>query len=211
MSNFSRERQYKIRVKTLFNQIGKLLTGRKFVFHTVLWVLAGLWLLFSPYWRYKFFVQEGKPVVVLEQPPEETGGIRHSIGNLVYWSEGAESHEEGETYSLWGWAFTDVDRGVAQTAFYRFVVLTNQGKAYFYSMEVFDRPDVQEAFKELGFSDLTPSGFYAVISRNSLPVGEYKVGLYLKSLQDTSLNYFVETDKLLVRTPNHLLLETISK
>jgi hypothetical protein len=211
VSKIGRDNTDKNRGEPLQKTMKKKLAGRQIVFLISLWVIATLWLLFSPSWRYQFFVQEGKPLEVLEQLLKETGGIRHNIEDLKYWSENIEVHEEGEIYAIWGWAFIDADKNVSQLDFSRFIILNNQDTSFVFPTEVYPRPGVQEYFQELGLGDLTPSGFYSVISLHSLPVGEYQVGLLFKHHQDSLHNHYHLTNKLLLRTPNHLFLKPNSK
>jgi hypothetical protein len=179
----------------------------KVVLHIMLWIFAGLWLLLSPIWHYRFVVREGKPLEILEQQPEETGGIRQNIEDLKFWFDDGEVHEEGETYALWGWAFIDIEPHVTQYDFNRFVVLTDDENSYVFSTEVYPRPGVQDYFEELGLDDLTSSGFYAVISRNSLPVGKYNVGLLFKHRFDDTDYYYGQAYKFLLHSPNHIIME----
>jgi hypothetical protein len=172
----------------------------------LLWSIAGLYLLFSPSLYYRLFPREGKPLEIWAAPPKEKGQIRYSIGDCKFWSDNRVSFEEGETYALWGWAFINRGPETVQADFDRFVVLYDSANAYVFPMQVYRRPAIQDHFKDLGFSDLASAGFYSVISRNALDVGEYRIGLLFKHRQNGT-NYYVETDKILVRSPNHLVLE----
>ena len=174
--------------------------------HILLWSIAVLYLLFSPSLSYHLFSWEGKPLEVWKRQPEKTGGIRYNVEDLKYWSKNMASYQEGETYALWGWAFLDIDPKTLQADLDRFVVIYNDANAYVFPMQVYRRPGVQDTFKDLGLSDLTSSGFYAVISRNALTVGEYGISLLFKHKQDGTIHY-IQTNKILVRSPNHLLIE----
>lgn len=178
--------------------------------HILLWSIAALYLLFSPALYYHLFPQEGKPIEVRKQQPEETGGIRYGVDDCKYWSKGRASHTEGETYALWGWAFPNMGLDVSEANFERFIVIYDPANAYIFPMQAYQRPDVQEAFKDLGVTDLASSGFYAVISRNALEVGEYGIGILFKHKQE-DISHYIQTDKILVRSPNHLFLESRSK
>lgn len=174
--------------------------------HILLGSIAVLYLLFSPSLSYHLFSQEGKPLEVWKQQPKETGVIRYNVEDLKYWSKNMAVYEEGETYALWGWAFLDIEPNILLADFDRFVIVYNHADAYVFPMQVYLRPGVQETFADLGLSDLTSSGFYAVISRNALTVGKYGIGLLFKHKQDGTIRY-IQTDKILVRSPNHLLIE----
>jgi len=184
---------------------GFLLIKRKY-WHVLPWSIAVLHFLLSPQFSYHFFVQDGKPFEVRQQLPKETGGIRYNIEGLKYWAEGMEVYEEGETYALLGWAFLDIDQTLVMTDFDRFVILSNHsGSTYVFSTTVYPRPDVQNAFNDLNLEGLVSAGFYAVISRNALPWGTYSVGL-LFTQEHSGRQFYIETNKALVRTPNHLKL-----
>jgi len=178
--------------------------------HIMLWLIAALYLLVSPSIYYHLFPQEGKPLEVWKQQPKEKGNIRYNVEDCKFWSEDRVSYEEGETYALWGWAFLDTGPGTMQTDFDRFVVLYDDVNAYVFPMQDYRRPGVQDRFKDLGLGDLTYSGFYSVISRNALAVGKYGIGLLFKHKQDGTSHY-IQTSKMLVRSPNHLSLERKSK
>jgi len=171
--------------------------------HVLLWSIAVLHLLLGPFFSYHFFVEDGKPLEVWHQMPEETGGIRYNVEDLKFWAEDMEVYEECETYALWGWAFLDLDRKVDLTDFDRFVVLSDNTRSYVFSTQIYPRPGVKEAFYDLGLDGLISAGFYAVISRNALPPGTYSVGLMFRQGR-SGQQYYIETNKVLVRTPNHL-------
>lgn len=173
------------------------------VSHIVLWSIAILYLLFSPSLNYHLFTkQEGKPVEVLKVPPKERGKIRYQLEkNLVAY----ENYEDAETYALKGWAFVIADPHTQQAEYDRFIVVYNESNAYLFLMKVDLRPRVQEVFKNLGLNDLKSSGFEAVISRNALRVGEYKIGLLFRS-KEKAISYYKTTNRMLKCTPNYLLL-----
>jgi hypothetical protein len=168
--------------------------------HLLLWSTAILYLLFSPSLKYHLFAQqEGKPLEVLNAPPEENGKIKYSLRkNLA-------AYKDDETYIFQGWAFINEGPDARQAGYDRFVVIYNESNAYLFPTKIDLRPEVQKAFQDLGLSDLKFSGFYAVISRNALPVGEYKIGLLFRSKENTT-SYYKTTNRILDRTPNHLLL-----
>ncbi len=180
---------------------------KRYFWHILLWSIAVLYLVFSPSFFYQFFVQDGKPLEVWEQQPEESGGIRYNIEDLKYWAENIEIHEEGETYALWGWAFLDIGQKVEQENFDRFILLSDHADSYVFPVQVYPRQGVHDAFKNLDLGDLTSSGFYAVIAKNALPYGTYSVGLLL-TREHNEEQYYIKTNKELLRTPNHLKLET---
>jgi hypothetical protein len=178
--------------------------------HILLWSMAILYLLVSPPLYYHAFVREGKPVEVWKQQPKEAGKIRYNVENCRFWANNTISYTEGETYALWGWAFLNKGPSTRQADFDRFVVIYDDTNSYVFPMQNRRRPGVQKVFSELGLKDLTSSGFSSVISRNALGVGKYGIGLLFKHKQDGSM-YYVQTNKILVRSPNHLSLESISK
>ena len=183
--------------------------------HILLWLIATLYLLFSPSFYYRWFpqegnLQEGKPLEVLKQQPERTGGIRYNVEDCKYWSTHREGDAEGETYALWGWAFLNIGPNILQADFERFVIIYSTENAYVFPMEIYERPDVQRASNDLGLTDLSSSGFYSLISRNALAIGEYGIGLLFKDKQNGTSHY-VQTNKILVRSPNRLLLASGSK
>jgi hypothetical protein len=143
---------------------------------------------------------------VWKKIPEQTRGIRYNVEDLKYWSKNMSIYDEGETYAIWGWAFLDIDPNILQSDFDRFVIVYNDDNAYVFPVQIYQRPGVQDTFKDLGLSDLTSAGFYAVIARNALAVDKYNIGLLFKQKQGDSI-YYTRTGKILVRTPNHLSIE----
>lgn len=185
----------------------KLITlASKFKHHILLWLIAALYFLFSPSLHYHVFVREGKPIEVWQQQPKEGGRIRYNIEPTKFWSNNKIIYVEGETYALWGWAFLNQGPNTLQSDFDRFVLISDDAHSYVFPVQVYRRPDVRDHFKDLGLSDLISSGFYSVISRNALAVGKYGIGLLFKHKQDGTSHY-IQTDTLLVRSPNHLSLE----
>jgi hypothetical protein len=180
--------------------------------HLALWSTAILYLLLSPSLYYHLFPREGKPIEVWEQQPKEAGRgrFRYNVESTKFWSNGKVTYAEGETYALWGWAFLNKGPDTLQADFDRFVIIYDDANSYVFPMQVYRRPGVQKVFKKLGLKDLKSSGFYSVISRNALDVGEYGIGLLFKHKQNGSI-YYVQTNKILVRSPNHLTLKSISK
>jgi len=174
--------------------------------HFLLWSFAVLYLLSGPSLYNHFFVQEGKPLELIELPAQETGGIRYNIEAIKFWSENMQVHEEVETYALWGWAFLNTGQQVLLQDFDRYFIISNSKDTYVFPTQVYPRPGVQDVFKDLGLEDLSSSGIYAVISRNAVPVGRYSIGLMFEQKHDGE-QYFVVIGKELVRTPNHLKLE----
>jgi hypothetical protein len=174
--------------------------------HFVLWAMAILYLLFSPAFQYRFLSQEvGKPPEVLNAPPKENGEIKYNLESLIYWSIDRVADQEGETYAFMGWAFINESPQIQQAEYDRFVVVYNESNTYLFPMKVYPRPDVQKAFQDLGLGDLKSSGFNAIISKNALKVGEYKIGLLFRS-KENGTSYYTVTTKILERTPNHLQL-----
>lgn len=174
--------------------------------HILLWSIAVVYLFVAPSLHNQLFVQEGKPIELDELPTEETGGIRYNIEAVKFWSENMQVHDEVETYALWGWAFLDTGETLFLKDFDRFFLISNQEDTYVFKSKVFPRPGVQDVFKDLGLDDLSSSGIYAVISRNEIPIGKYNIGLLFEN-KSGGEQYFVVTNKELIRTPNHLYME----
>lgn len=178
--------------------------------HFLLWLVAILYLLFSPSLFYHFFSQEGKPDEVKSIPPREVGKIRFNIENISYWSDNMVVYQRSETYALGGWAFVDTDPLTKQSDFNRFVVIYNDSKAYLFPIQTYMRPDVESYFKNSSQRELIQSGFTAVISKNALATGNYKIGLLFEHKKGNA-SYYIEADRVLVRKPNRLYLEPVSK
>ena len=174
--------------------------------HILLWSTAILYFLSSPSIYYHLFTQqEGKPIEKLYAPLKEKGEIKYNLESLIYWPRTRVAPKEGELYAFKGWAFINEGPHIRQDEYDRFVVVYNESNAYLFPMKDHSRPDVQKAFQKLGLSNLKSSGFHAVISRNALSVGKYKIGLLFRS-QGDGPSYYRATNKILERTPNHLLL-----
>jgi len=140
----------------------------------------------------------GKPVQVNVELPATVSESRSGVDALVIYNE------QGRVYQLWGWAFPMVDRSIPTGDYERQVVLATPTGNYVFASETVERTDVQEYFNDLGM-ELTNSGFSALISKDVIELGEYRLGIVFRNPQDNTV-YYVDTRKILINTPDQLRL-----
>ncbi len=164
--------------------------------HLVIWGMMVLYLIVAPGIYDHFFVVEGKPIEVNVRLPAMVGESRSGVDALVIYNK------QGGVYQLWGWAFPMVNKSIPAGDYERQIVLATPTRNYVFAAETVERADVQEYFNDLGM-DLTNSGFSALISKNAIELGEYRLGIVFRNLQDNTA-YYIDTKRSLIRTPNQL-------
>lgn len=152
--------------------------------HILFWGLMLVYLIFAHDLYVKFFLSkaDGRPVVYEENLPRETKKIRGDFGSIL--------HLERGLYSLNGWAFFRSNPD--NTQFERLIVLQSDTKTYFYPVITSTRP------------------IKVYISKEFIQPGSYQIGILFKNKQDKSVYYRI-TNKMIIRTPNYLLLESVKK
>jgi len=176
------------------------------------WVQFSLWsavvayLVFGPKLHYILFETDGKPYEINVTIPEHSKVIRYNIEDLKYWEGDIQVYEEGDTYALWGWAFPEIGIDTDLANYQRFFVIRNARREFLFSTKVYSRPGVKDVFSDRQIKNLQMAGLYSVISKNALPLGVYHVGI-LAICENSGESYYTESNKLLIRTPNHLILK----
>jgi hypothetical protein len=117
------------------------------------------------------------------------------------------SRDTHEIYLLGGWAFPLVGDRPLNEYRKRVVLVDERSVPHLLDAESVRRPDVQEAYADLG-RDLNLSGFAADLSVPMLRPGVYRLGLLLTD-RDSSSIYF-PTNTGLVRTAGALRLVTLA-
>lgn len=159
-----------------------------------------LYLLFAQDLHTYFFLEQGKPARVDESLPKEMKEITLKVDGLDQ-----VILQKEELYTLWGWAFLESDTALPPHMYKREIVLTSGSKTYFFSTNSVERLGVQDAFEELNL-DLTQSGFSTLISKDVLPLGEYRVGMIFIDPSTGSAYYSDKPRVVLLREPNGLSL-----
>ena len=177
---------------------------KKYWIHIIICLIVILYFIYGPFLYYQIFVQEGKPIEVVQQPPQETGMIRYNIEDIKHRLNAMVFYEE-ETYEIWGWTFLNLEEKPIQSDYDRFIILNSTSKSLFFPVEDFWRPGVHETFEELGMN-LKLSGFFVKISKNAIPTGLNCIGILFRHKQ-TSDAYYVNTMRGVIRTPNLIWLE----
>ncbi|MBI5825666.1 MAG: hypothetical protein HZB18_16685 [Chloroflexi bacterium] len=153
-------------------------------FHLLLWGFMLVYLFFAHDLYIKFFLSDadGQPIAYEKKLPPETKEIGGGLGSLSYLERGL--------YSLNGSAFLRSDPD--NTHFEKWIILHSETKTYFFSV-------------------ITSSRQIKVhLSREFIQPGSYRIGILFKGRQDKT-EYYRITNKMLIRTPNYLLLEPVEK
>ena len=112
--------------------------------------------------------------------PEESGNITFAIDTLA---EPVE--DETAIVDVAGWAFIQA-YSTENSRIY--LVLESSSSVYVFDTLVRMRPDVTQAFQELGLN-LDSSGFTAKIRKEAIEDGLYRIGIYIKGNNVDSLRF----------------------
>lgn len=169
--------------------------------HIFIWAMMFAYIISAPRLHTYFFLKQGKPITISESIPTETDQIRLNVDALDLIVQ-----DRQEVYLLWGWAFSTLDPSLSPDMYEREILLISSSqKVYAFSINTVSRTGVQEVFKDLNMN-LTESGFSTLISKDVLPVGEYRIGIVFRN-PSTGLSYYTDNPKrILLRTPNSLSL-----
>jgi hypothetical protein len=163
--------------------------------HILIWAAMLTYAAIAPKLYVQFFLKEGKPAQFDFSIPQPTDQISFAVDRL-------ELTKEPALFNLWGWSFFRGDTN--QAAYERWIVLQSKENTYFYRSESFERSELQSAFEDVNI-DLTNAGYNTYISKDAIARGEYQIGILFKH-KSSNLTYYVVTDKMIVRTPNQILL-----
>ena len=160
-----------------------------------------VYIISAPRLHTNFFLKQGKPLAIRESVPAEAEQIKLNIDALDLIVQ-----DRQEVYRLYGWAFSTLDPSLSPEMYEREILLISSlQRIYAFSIDTVSRPGVQEFFKDLNMN-LTESGFSTLISKDVLPVGEYRIGIVFRD-PSTGLSYYTDKPKrILLRTPNSLSL-----
>jgi len=165
--------------------------------HIALFAAMLLYLVIAPLIEVRFFIDQGKPVQLTGAIPDPTEQINHAV------DECKEVVFQGEKiYRVNGWSFLTTAADLADYEIY--LVLNSPRKNYFYLTNPVRRRDIPRAFPDAKL-DLTNSGYVLFMARDALPVGEYRISL-LYQHKGTGERIYQKTQRMIVRTPNQLLL-----
>ena len=164
------------------------------------WGLMIVYLFVAPLVEAKFFIEQGKPVTVGEAVAESSELIRYSLDKLSpVWVEGQE------VYRLAGWSYLTTAQ---ETSDYKvYLVLRKGGREQVYETTVSKRADVEKAFPDVEI-DLLYAGFSAHVALETLRMGEHRIWIMHEDVESGERVY-QETNKVIKRTPNTLLLSRI--
>lgn len=165
--------------------------------HIALLAAMLLYLVIAPLVEVRFFIDQGKPVQLAGAIPDPTEQINHAV------DECKEVVFQGEKiYRVNGWSFLTTANDLAEYDVY--FVLNAAHHDYSYLTVPGGRRDVPRAFPDVKL-DLSNSGFVVFLSRDALPAGEYRISL-LYQHKGTGERIYQKTQRMIVRTPNQLLL-----
>lgn len=131
----------------------------------------------------RFEKVDGKAKLQNISLPVETNNILNNFGLVV----------RNDVIEAEGWAFIE-DESTENTKIY--VVLKSGVRTYVFDTLPNKRTDVTTIYQELDL-DLDDSGFIAIISPETLPGGEYILGIYIRKGEIEALQY---TEKVIVKS-----------
>ncbi|HLC05310.1 MAG TPA: hypothetical protein VJK02_19930 [Anaerolineales bacterium] len=171
-------------------------TISKPAFHVFIWSALAVYLaLVDPVYT-RLFLEVGKPVSIEVADYPETA-MDYSVDQLEELKYAGQ-----DVYRLTGWAFPR-ESDVPLEAFDKQVILLDQqARSYVFAALTTSRGDVADAYS--GQPGASRAGFFAYISRLSLPLGAYRIGILYSLGHDAPI--FHATDMYIVRTPNNLTL-----
>jgi hypothetical protein len=170
---------------------------RKNRFHILVWAGMLIYLVFAQNLYTYFFLPKGKPTTISTELPEMTDQIQFHVD--VFESTVFNGQY---LYLMSSWAFSTADPAIPPGDYERQLVLISDNKNYFFSIESYDRPDIQTGYQSLGIQ-LTNAGFLTQISQDVIEPGTYQIGIVFHNPRNGSTNYST-TNKYLIRTPNQL-------
>lgn len=166
--------------------------------HITIWLIVAIYFFAAPRIIDSYFTKVGNPTKTPLEDTRQANAINYSVDRLDLISV-----DNQKVYNLWGWSFIDSQEN--QQDFDRYLVLISEHNTYTYKMERYYRPAIQAAFPDILF-DITNCGFETYISKGTLPLGNYQVGiLYIN--QHTGSSSLQLTYAHLKRTQNQLFLE----
>lgn len=170
---------------------------RKYGLHISIGFVLAIYLLSFNTLYVRYFLEVGKPSYVGAINLVESE-VSYSIDNLI-----SVTYKGEAVYQLYGWAFPK-NNDVPLDAYEKQIVLLSEDlDAYFFNAQPTVRQGVTNAYGDLG-RDLDYSGFVAYISKHSLELGAYRVGVLYSAPNSTQVFYL--TDQVIERTPNTLRL-----
>lgn len=168
---------------------------KKNKFHILVWIVMLIYLN-AAYGLYSLFLSKGRPVSFDLESSVKTKQIKYSI----------DSFNNKASYDiLSGWAVLTEEHD--QSQYERLIMLQSDTKTYFFPLTSTKRPDLQKIFKKSKI-DVQKAGFNAHISSNFIQPGSYLIGIVFR-LKTSNVSYYIVTDRLILRTPNHFQLKAI--
>lgn len=172
---------------------------RKNRFHILIWVVMIAFVILAPRIQAEFFIRDGRPIQLNGELPAETSQLMFYVDRVEVYDD------QGILYNLRGWAFSTVDKNIPPSQYQREIVLISEHGNYVFSTRAERRKDVQNHFSDLGMN-LDMPGFSVLINKNIIENGKYSIGIIFRHLPSGSA-YYINTFKILVRTPNSIKLE----
>ena len=168
--------------------------------HGILWAAMFTYVAISPQIYLRYILKEGKPVPGNKALPQPTDQIYFSVDRL-------DLIKAPGLFNLWGWSFFLGDKD--QAAYSQWIVLQSPENTYFYPAETFPRPEVQTVYKDFNL-DLSNAGFSTHISKYAIEPGEYRIGILFEHTASGAV-YYIVTNKIILRTANHIHLEILNE
>lgn len=166
--------------------------------HVLLWGLMLLFLFIAPEVKDRVTIVKGKPVVIEPGNPQTEGQIRYSIDKFDQ-----VKIENQMLYRAIGWSFIESDPD--QSKYEVYLVCRNEHDSYNFLTIPGDRADVESAFPDFA-GDLSKSGITALIARDTMKNGTYKVGFLFRNTQSGEV-YYTTTTAVLRKTYNDIQLD----
>jgi hypothetical protein len=170
--------------------------------HLLIWGAMVLYFILAPEIYDRYFVQEGKPIWVDAKLPTQVYGYQTHMDRVEI------IDDQNGIHQLFGWAFLTFSKSIPAEDYERRVVLLSPKGNYIFTAATLQRIDVQLAYNDLDM-DLEKSGFSALIDRNAIKSGLYRLGIIFKR-KSNDLTYYVDTDYCVSRTPNQLIMKSVN-
>ena len=170
-------------------------------FHILIWVMMLIYISFAPSLYTYFFLKNGKPIDLSEGRPGDSDEIHFAVDALFF-----QPVDGQDMYNMQGWAFSTLDKSISPDKYERIVVLTSEDNIYFFPSQPAGRPDVQQGFVDMEM-DLIYSGFNAIIAKDVIFPGVYRIGIIFRDPVNGSAHYSDKPAIYLVRTANRLFLK----
>ncbi len=168
-------------------------------FHFIIWPLMIVYIFIAPGFVDNASLKYGRPIELSVGDLKTSDMVVANADELQ-----AIDYDSQYLYSMLGWAFSAADPNVPIEDYTRYLLLQSDSHKYYFVLEAYARPDIETGFRDIAL-DLTNSGFKAMIAKEFIAPGKYKIGILFRS-PNTGQDYFVWTQQHIIRTSNQISL-----